>query len=125
MSKGKIIKTVLISTAVCSGLWQAAKFIDVLSSAKGQRSISGLIPSPGKQGLSVLPPGVADALKSNPSMLNQLVPGTAPAPAKPKEMVIFSANGTPLTPAEMETLRREAERNRPKAPAPAPPKSRN
>jgi hypothetical protein len=125
MSKGKIIKTVLISTAVCSGLWQAAKFIDVLSSAKGQQSLSRLVPSPGKDGLSVLPPGMADALKSNPSMLNQLVPGATAAPAKPKEMVIYSASGTPLTPAEAEKLRREAERHRPKLPPPATAKKPN
>lgn len=125
MSKGKIIKTVLISTALCSGLWQAAKFVDVLSSAKGHQSLSGLLPSPGKQGLSVLPPGVADALKNNPPMLNQLVPGASVTPSEPKEMVIFSAKGKPLTPAEAEKLRREAERLRPKVPTQAPTKRQN
>ena len=123
MSKGKIIKTVLVTATVCSALWQAATFMEVLGSAKGgQPSLPGLIPSAGAPGLSVLPPGIADAMNKNQSVLNQLMPGAPATPPAPKEMVIFSAQGKQLSAAEQEALRREAERHRPKVPAPpAPP----
>lgn len=124
MSKGKVIKMVLILGSVCASLYQAAQFIDILNNAKANNSLTGLVPggiAPGGalagSPLNALGADLAASQSAQADFFKRFGATSAAEPPKSKEIVVFSANGKKLTPEEAEALRKEAERNRPRAPA--------
>ncbi len=116
MSKGTIVKTVLVMGGLCAALWQAAQFMEILSSVKGQQGSAGPRSAVGGLNLPGMPAGAGEAMKDHSGLLSQLGVSSSEVPAESKEIVVFSSSGKPLTPAELEALKREAERNRPRVP---------
>lgn len=119
MTPRRFIRTVLILVSVCLALWQSAALIEIISQARG----SGRSPlsSARGTGLPSVDGRTAQMLGSSAAVqaaLKQLPVGT---PAAAAGVVVFTPNGTRMTPAELEALKKHAERNRPKPPAETPP----
>ncbi|MBL8745584.1 MAG: hypothetical protein JNK58_04415 [Phycisphaerae bacterium] len=115
MSTGKIIKSVLICGSLSMALWQAAQFMEVLgetkSQQKGRRPASLL----GGLSLTALQSAGAGQTRDLPAALNQLAGAEMKTGGEgAAEIVVYSADGRRMTPAQIEALRREAERNRPR-----------
>lgn len=121
MSKGTIIKAVLVSGSLCAALYQAAQFMDVLSSAKGQQAMNRPQAGGGAAGLQAMINGAGGAAPGAQDLLKQLggMGAVTETPAT-KEVVVFSPDGKKLTPEQQEALRKQAERNRPRVPANKP-----
>lgn len=102
MSKGKIIKMMLIASSLCIGLYHAAQFMEVLSSAKGQEGSFG----------------TAAAGKDPRALLSQLglVQLNQSAVDANKQVVVFTPKHGQLSKEQQEAILREAERNRPVTP---------
>ncbi|MDX2114442.1 MAG: hypothetical protein SFZ24_02310 [Planctomycetota bacterium] len=126
MSKSKVIRHGLMFVGLAVGLWHGAQALEVISGAKAA----------GGHAPSGTPAGLLSALQAkagtNPTAidlaaLRGVLPGAAPqTPSKP-ELVVFAADGKPLTHQEHQRLLKEAERLRPKVPsnpAPAAPRAR-
>lgn len=127
MSKFKIVKTILVAGSVCAALWQAAKFMEILSEAKGQQASRN--PTSMLSGLNLpgMPGGTGGKVPDPAELLKQIQGSGAgagkPEASKEKELVIFSADGKKRTAEQLEALKREAERNRPKVPSTTPPRT--
>lgn len=124
MSKGKLIKLIIVLVSLCLGLWQASEVVEWVLAARS-RQAQGLPMDAPTDLLQRVNGGTADhakiaALLTQHAQQTAGVVGTSPLvppAAKPREgddIRVFSPNGHVLTNTERERLLKEALRQQPR-----------